>query len=241
MQMSDLRANLRMSELRAPLAEFVGTGIFVFIGVATAVNTEELVDGGSSVIRLTAVSFAFGLAIALAVAALIRVSGAHVNPAVTLAALATGNIELPKAILYIVSQLGGAIAGSALVLFVTPGDGGSLGATTLGPDVNVGMGLVTEGIITFFLVFVIFATAVDPRAPRAQAPMAIGLAVALGILAGGELTGGSMNPARTLGPAVVGGEWQDHWVYWVGPIVGGIVAAVAYTRLFLTDERETVE
>ena len=235
MQMSDWRSALEMSALRAPLAEFIGTGIFVFIGVMTVVNTEAMIDGDSTVVQLGVVAFAFGLAVALAVAAVGRVSGAHVNPAVTLAALATGNIKLPEAVLYIVAQVAGAVAGCALVVLAVPGDGGSLGATTLASDVNVGMGLVTEAVITFFLVFVIFATAVDPRAPRAQAPMLIGMTVAIGILAAGAVTGGSMNPARSFGPALVGGEWADLWVYWVGPIIGAVVAAVAYSRLFLED------
>jgi aquaporin TIP len=235
MQMSDWRSALDMSTLRAALAEFIGTGIFVFIGVVTVVNTREMIDGDSTVVQLGVVAFAFGLAVALAVAAVVRVSGAHVNPAVTLAALATGNIELPRAAMYMVAQVGGAVAGSALVVLVVPGDGGSLGATSLAPDVSIGMGLVTEITITFFLVFVIYATAVDPRASGAQAPLLIGLTVAVGILAGGGLTGGSMNPARSFGPALVGGEWDDHWVYWVGPIVGGVLAAVVYSQLFLED------
>lgn len=241
MQISDWRSALDMSALRAALAEFIGTGIFVFIGVVTVVNTQEMVDGGSAVAQLAVVAFAFGLAITLAVAAVVRVSGAHVNPAVTLAALATGNLELPKAVLYILGQVGGAVAGSALVVLAVPGDGGTLGATSLAPDVSAGMGIVTEIIITFFLVFVIYATAVDPRASRAQAPLLIGLAVAVGILAGGGLTGGSMNPARSFGPALVGGEWDDHWVYWVGPIAGGVLAAVVYSQLFLVEEGEEAE
>ena len=231
--------NMELSTLRVPLAEFLGTALFVFMGVATAVTTEDMIAGESAVVRLVAVAFAFGLAIALVVAALGRFSGAHVNPAVTLAALATGKIEVRQAPLYVVSQLSGAIAGSALVLLVTPGDAGPLGATTPGSGVNIGMGLVTEGILTFFLMFVIFASAIDPKGPAPMAPMLIGLAVAVGILAGGGLTGGSMNPARSFGPAVIGGEWQDHWVYWVGPITGAIVAAVVYTQVFLKGDPAT--
>lgn len=234
MQLSDWRTALDLSVLRAALGEFMGTGLFVFIGIITVVNTQDMVDG-SSVAQLGVVAFSFGLAVALAVAAFVRVSGAHVNPAVTLAALATGNIEPPRATVYIIGQVAGAVVASALVVLAVPGDGGTLGATGLAEGVSPGMGLVTEIMITSFLILVIYATAVDQKAPAAHAPLLIGLAVAIGIIAGGGLTGGSMNPARSFGPALVAWEWDDHWIYWVGPIVGGVLAAVAYSRLFLED------
>jgi len=234
MQMTDWRTAVDISVLRAGLAEFMGTGLFVFIGIITVVNTQGMVDG-SGVAQLVAYAFAFGLAVALAVAAFVRVSGAHVNPAVTLAAMATGHIEPPKAAVYIIGQLAGAVVGSALVMLAVPGNGGTLGATGLAEGVSPGMGLVTEIMITFFLILVIYATAVDQKAPAAHAPLLIGLAVVVGNLAGGGLTGPSMNPARSFGPALVANEWDDHWVYWVGPIIGAVLAAVVYSQLFLED------
>ena len=170
---------------------------------------------------------------AVVVAATGRLSGAHINPAVTFAALITGRIKPIRGLLYIGGQLGGAAIGALLIVAVVPGGGGSLGATSLGSNVGSGAGLLTEIILTFALVFVIFGTAVDPKGPNSLAPVVIGLTVAVDIMIGGPLTGASMNPARSFGPALVVVEWADHWIYWVGPIVGGTIAALFYQHVYL--------
>ena len=224
---------LTWDDLRAALAEFIATTLFVFIGAGTVVVTGMSGTGELTASRLMVIAMAFGLTITVLVAATARISGGHINPAVTAAALVTRKIGLARGLLYIVAQLAGAIIGALLIMAVVPGDEGTLGATALGTDVGAGAGVLAEVILTFALVFVIFATAVDPRGPSSIAPVAIGLTVIADILVGGSITGGSMNPARSFGPALVAAEWGDHWVYWVGPLAGGILAAVTYQWVFL--------
>ena len=226
-------STITTDDLRGALAEFIATLLFVFLGAGTVVVTGNLGTGELTASRLMVIALAHGLAIALLVAATARVSGGHINPAVTVAALATGKIGLPKGLLYIVAQLGGAIIGALLIMAVVSGDGGSLGSHSLGSDVNAGEGLVAEIVLTFALVFVIFATAMDPRGPGSIAPIAIGFIVLVDHLFGVPLTGASMNPARSLGPALVANEWANHWVYWVGPLAGGLLAAVIYQWVYL--------
>ena len=197
------------------------------------VVTGTLGEGELTADRLLTIALAFGFIVAVVVAATGRLSGAHINPAVTFAALITGRIKPIRGLLYIGGQLGGAAIGALLIVAVVPGDGGSLGATSLGSNVGSGAGLLTEIILTFALVFVIFGTAVDPKGPNSLAPVVIGLTVAVDIMIGGPLTGASMNPARSFGPALVVVEWADHWIYWVGPIVGGTIAALFYQHVYL--------
>ena len=195
--------------------------------------TGTLREGELTADRLLTIALAFGFIVAVVVAATGRLSGAHINPAVTCAALITGHISPIRGLLYFGGQLGGAAIGSLLIVAVVPGDGGSLGATSLGSNVGSGAGLLTEIILTFALVFVIFGTAVDPKGPNSLAPVLIGLTVAVDIMIGGPLTGASMNPARSFGPALVAVEWADHWIYWAGPIVGGTIAALVYQHVYL--------
>ena len=197
------------------------------------VVTGTLGEGELTADRLLTIALAFGFIVAVVVAATGRLSGAHINPAVTFAALITGRIKPIRGLLYIGGQLGGAAIGALLIVAVVPGDGGSLGATSLGSNVGSGAGLLTEIILTFALVFVIFGTAVDPKGPNSLAPVVIGLTVAVDIMIGGPLTGASMNPARSFGPALVVVEWADHWIYLVGPIVGGTIAALFYQHVYL--------
>lgn len=222
-----------LDDLRATSAEFLGTGLLVFFGSGTVVVTGTLGEGDLTPDRLLTIALAFGFIVAAVVAATGRISGAHINPAVTSAAPITGHIRPVRGLLYIGGQLAGAVGGALLIVAVVPGDGGTLGATSLGLDVGPGAGLLTETILTFALVFVIFGTAVDPKGPNSLAPLLIGLTVAVDIMIGGPLTGASMNPARSFGPALVAGEWPAHWIYWIGPIVGGSLAALVYQHLYL--------
>lgn len=195
--------------------------------------TASLGTGELTATRLIAIAFAHGLAIALLVSATGAISGSHINPVVTVATLVTGKIDVPRALVYIFAQFGGAIVGALLIMAVVPNDGGNLGAHSLASDVTVGAGLLTEIILTFALVFVIFATAIDPRGKAAIAPVAIGLMVLVGHLFAVPLTGASMNPARSFGPALVGNDWADHWIYWVGPVSGALLAAITYQYVYL--------
>ena len=168
-----------------------------------------------------------------------HISGGHINPAVTIAAFVTRKISLLKGSLYVIAQVSGAICGAFLLKAVIPDNlEGGLGAHALGNVDEAAIGFLVEVILTFFLVFVIFATAMDKRGPGNVAPFAIGMTVILDHFIGVPLTGASMNPARTLGPAWAAGQWADHWLYWAGPIAGGIIAALVYETIFAKREAE---
>jgi len=215
-------------------AEFIGTFALVFIGVGATVMAAS---GGG----LIGVALATGIVLAVMVSILAHLSGAHFNPAVTIGVWVTGNIKTGLAGLYIVTQLVAAVAAAALArgLYPEPSwKAANLGAPGLGLGVSSGQGVLIEAVLTFFLVLAVYGTAVDDRGPFAKtAGLSIGLVMTFGILAAGPLTGAAMNPARAFGPEVAGGHWEDWWVYWIGPIGGGIVAAAVYWFAFL-DGRE---
>jgi glycerol uptake facilitator protein len=229
-----------MENYRPYIAEALGTFALVFIG-AGSICANYLLTGlaGNNPgvefgIGVLGISIAFGLVVATMVYALGYISGCHINPAVTVAFWVTKRIEANKAIFYIGSQLAGAAAGGYLlgVLFPQAIAPIHLGVTYLGKGVTVSQGIAMEFIITFLLVLVIFATAIDQRAPRGFAGLAIGVVILFGVMVGWPITGGSMNPARTFGPAVASGFFQNHLVYWVGPVLGGIAAGLLYEKVF---------
>ncbi len=198
-------------------AEFVGTFALIFIGAgALAIGQANLLG----------VALAHGLVIVAFAYAYGHISGTHINPAVTLGLLIAGEIEFVVAIGYWIVQFLGGILGAVVLNAVLP-DAGDLGVTILGEGVGVGQGLVVEIVLTFFLVNTIFSTAVSGKAGN-FAGLAIGLTLVFCILMGGPLTRASLNPARTLGPAVVSGNYADLWLYFVGPFVGAILAALLY-------------
>jgi aquaporin TIP len=217
---------MEFDAFRRCAAEFIGTFTLIFVGVSAT-----LVAGND----IVAVALATGLAIAVMVSAVGHISGGHFNPAVTIGFVLTRRIEPVLAGLYILAQLLGATAGALLVRAVFPdGIDTALGVPQLSDRLTVGQGVLVEGILTFFLVWVVFASAVDPRGTfKSIAGLAIGLTITLDIFAGGPLTGAAMNPARAFGPELVDGVWDDGWIYYVGPIVGGAVAALAYELLYL--------
>ncbi len=179
-------------------------------------------------------ALAFGLALLVTVAALAHVSGVHVNPAVTIALAATGKAPPSTIPAYIGAQLAGAVAG-ALSTWMTFGDAARrapvyLASTVPAEGVSVLQGIGVEALVTFILVFVIISVATDPRVDGAVPPIAIGFAVTAGIFVAGPVTGGSLNPARTLGPAIVAGRFDGLVVYLVGPILGALAAAFLYDR-----------
>lgn len=206
---------------KALTAEFVGTFALVFIGAGAG----AIGAGG-----LVGVALAHGLVLVAVAAAYGPISGAHINPAVTIALWFGRQIKAAEAVAYIVVQVLGGIAGAYVLRFVLGGAGSGLGATVLAGSVSPTQGVVVEAVLTFLLVNTIYNTAVSGKAGN-QAPMAIGLTLAFCILMGGPLTGASLNPARTLGPAIVTGNYADLWVYLVGPVIGGLAATLLYDRV----------
>jgi aquaporin Z len=218
------------------IAELIGTFGLVYVGGASIMATSAHTES-----PLLAVAVAHGLILSIMVTATMRISG-HLNPAVTLGFLAARRIEPLMAMLYIVAQLLGALLAAYALKALFPHDVATatrLGGQSLAIDVTFAQGIFAEAIATFFLVFAVFGTAVDPHAPKVGG-FAIGLTVAADILAIGPLTGASMNPARSLGPAVVSGQYEAQGVYWIGPILGGLAAALLYDTLFLRRGKEPV-
>jgi MIP family channel proteins len=224
--------------LRHFLAEFIGTFALVFVGGAAIMHAKD--SGGS--IGLLEVALAHGLILAVMVSATMRISG-HFNPAVTIGFLATRRIEGTMAGIYIAAQIIGAIL-AAYVLKATFPD--TLFAATRGGgqaislDVSGAQAFLLEAIATFFLAFVIYGTAVDPRAPKIGG-LAIGLTITADILAIGPYTGASMNPARSFGPAVASGTFEGQLIYWLAPIIGAVSAALLYEFVFIRHGREPVD
>lgn len=211
-------------------AEFIGTFALVFIG-GGAIITSPMLQVQAAVVNI---AFAHGLILALMVTATMRVSG-HLNPAVTAGFLATRRIEPMMAVVYWIAQFTGAIVASYALKALYPANIVTmtrLGGQSISANITMTEAIVLEAIATFFLVFVVFGTAVDPKGPKVGG-FAIGLTVTAGILGIGPLTGGSMNPARSFGPAVAMGLFEGQAAYWIGPIVGAIVAALLYDKLFL--------
>lgn len=204
---------------RGAMAELLGTMALVGSGCGAAA-----VDAAHGGLGPVGVSLTFGLVVAAMVLATGHISGAHLNPAVTLAFWARGHVQGAKAATWVGAQCVGAVLGALVVAWVLPGV--DPGVTR--PSVDVARALGVEGLLTAQLVFVIQAVATDARANGTLAAVAIGSAVAVGALAGGPLTGASMNPARSLGPAVVAGDVVSLWIYVVGPVVGGLLGAGAY-------------
>ncbi len=222
---------------QAVFAELIATMLFVFVGAGSVVVIGGVGDTGG----LVAVALAHGLAIALLVAAIARISGGHINPAVTFGAVITGRMKLSTGVLYVAAQLAGAVIGALLLEAALVGEvEGNLGAHSLNLNVLDGKeaGVLVEAVLTFVLVFVVFATAMDKRGMASLAPMAIGFAVLVDNFVGVPLTGASMNPARSFGPALVADFWDDHWVYWLGPFIGGGLAALVYYFTFMWGREE---
>ena len=215
---------------RASAAELIGTFILVFAGiaVATAATLRQPIAGPPLD------SLAVALALAAIVAAIGHVSGAHVNPAVTLGLAATGKFPWRGVPYYLVAQLVGAIlaALATWAVFGSPSqEEAKLGATYPTDAATVGQALLVEFLITFILVYVVLAVATDSRAPSQAAPLAVGFALFIGVAIGGPISGGSVNPARSLGPMIAAGDLTSFWLYIVGPIVGGVLAAFVYDRV----------
>ncbi len=223
---------------RAWFAESIATFALVFFGPLSVILAAVVFGSGLSIEGIIMISLGHGAAIGLMVYAFGHVSGAHINPAVTIPMIITKRIGIKDGIGYIVFQLIGAVAAAFALMMIVPVAGAQVNYGTqggpsdlLGKDALAGLGV--EIILTFFLVVVIFMTAVHKKAAAGIAGLAIGGMVFLDHLVGVPLTGASMNPARTFGPAVVSGFWEFHWIYWVGPIIGGIIAGLIMNYVFV--------
>jgi MIP family channel proteins len=219
--------------LGSALAELVGTFILVFGGTAVATAAILSRPTAGAAYDSLAVALAFGLALAAVVAAIGHVSGGHVNPAVTLGMAATGKFAWKSVPVYLGAQLVGAILGALGTWLAFGGPGraeAKLAATYPAQGVGDLQAFLLEILITFILVFVVMSVATDNRAPAPIAPIAVGFALAVGVFIAGPVTGGAVNPVRALGPMIVAGDLTSAWLYILGPIIGGVLAAFLYDR-----------
>jgi MIP family channel proteins len=225
--------------LKVCIAELVGSFFLVLAGTAAAVAaTLNLPIAGLPADSLS-IALSFGLALTVLVFALGHISGAHFNPAVTVALAVIRKFPVRYVPFYLLSQIGGAVAAALCILFMYGARAKSiahLGATLPAKGINDWRVLVIEAIVTFLLMLVIMAIATDKRTPKAAAGTAIGFTLAVGILIAGPLTGGALNPARALGPMLIAHKLTDWWAYSVGPIVGAVAAAILYDTVLAEAE-----
>lgn len=223
-----------VGSLKAYLSEFIATLLFVFAGVGSAISYGKLTsDASLDPPGLVAVALAHAFALFVGVSMAANISGGHLNPAVTFGLAIGGNITILTGIFYWIAQCLGSIVACFLLKFVTSAT--AIPTHGVASGMNAIEGVVMEIIITFALVYTVYATAADPKkgALGTIAPIAIGFIVGANILAAGPFSGGSMNPARSFGPAVVSGDFSENWIYWVGPLVGGGLAGLVYGDIFI--------
>ncbi|XP_040344130.1 aquaporin-6 [Herpailurus yagouaroundi] len=212
-------------------AEFLATGLYVFFGVGSSLPWPS----ARPTILQTAITF--NLVTAVAVQVTWKASGAHINPAVTLAFLVSSQISLPRAVAYVAAQLMGAIVGASVLYAVIPGDlQETLGINMVQSNVSTGQAVAVELVLTLQLVLCVFASTNNRQASGSPA-IVIGISVALGHLVGIYFTGCSMNPARSFGPAIVVGKFTVHWIFWVGPLTGAVLASLIYNFILFPDTR----
>jgi aquaporin TIP len=216
--------SMGLDHVRRGVAEFVGTFALIFVAAGSTIYGD-----------LVGVALAAGLVIAVMVSSVAHISGGHFNPAVTLGFLVTRRISGLHAVLYWIVQFGGAALAALLLKWVLPtGAAANLGAPSLSGSVDPGQGVAIEATLTFFLLWVYFATMADPRGTFKQiAGLAVGFTITFGTLMAAGLTGAAMNPARAFGPELVSNHWTDFWVWYVGPFAGAVIAAVVYEVLYL--------
>lgn len=243
--MKDLQS---LSFWKALLAELLGTLILVFTGCASCVpNTWSSTTCGVPATEeppsaiFIQISLTFGIAVATVVWSIAHVSGGHITPAVTMGMFVARKITVIRAVLYIAAQCIGATVGAAILRAINPSVcEDALGYTGINSEISVFKGVGIETVITFVLVFTVFASCDGKRKDLGGSiPLAIGLSVTLCHLFAIKYTGSSMNPARSFGPAAVGGMWENHWVYWVGPVSGGTMAGLLYELIFAVDSSST--
>lgn len=223
-----------MRLVRPLTAEFIGTFGLVFAGTAVIIS-DSFPNGKFGMIGI---ALAHGLILAAGITATMGISGGHLNPAVTLGFLATKRIEFNTALAYIVVQLAGGLAGAYASRFLVPNNVGRLlsnGVPQINSNVQLGGAIMLEAVMTFFLMSALMGTVVNPKAPK-QGGLWVGLTVVAMFFVGGPLTGAAMNPARAFGPAMVSGVWTGHLAYWLGPIIGAVIAALVWDKVLLKEE-----
>nr|DBA24341.1 TPA: hypothetical protein GDO54_012014 [Pyxicephalus adspersus] len=220
---------------KAVIGEFLAMFIFVLLSLGSTINWSKKENPQPA--DLVLISLCFGLSIATLVQCFGHISGGHINPAVTIAMVCMRKISIAKSAFYIAAQCLGAIAGAGILYAVTPSDvARGLGVTEVNPKLSPGHGLLVELIITFQLLFTICASCDSKRNDiTGSVALAIGFSVAIGHLFAINYTGASMNPARSFGPAVIMNKWENHWVYWVGPVVGAVLGGCLYEYVFCPD------
>jgi len=223
---------------RRSFVELIGTFTLVFAGAGTIMAVGPQADAGTLEVAL-----ASGLAIAVMVSAVGHISGGHFNPAITFGFMLTRRISLLLGLAYWVAQMAGAVLAALLLRWIFPEairDATNLGAPAV-RVIDIGPALVVEALLTFFLVWVVFAMTADPRSTYSSiAGLAIGLVIVVDMLMGYSLTGAAMNPARAFGPELVSGSWDDFWIWYVGPLAGGAIAALLYDELYLRTREPVV-
>jgi len=237
---------------RGAVSEFTATMMFIFYGCGSVVATQAtLGEAVVSPAALTAIALAHGFAITVLIYAVGEVSGGHINPAVTWACLITKKISILRAVIYWVCQISGAIIGALILSAIVPSElvQYGLGCHGIHSSLTPAQGWFAETVFTAFFIFVVFATAISPFAgklaplaggdygPGKLTPLAVGLTIVILHLVGIPITGASMNPARSFGPAVVAGGncWNSHWIYWVGPLSGSTISAILSSIIFLSN------
>ncbi|XVF53695.1 hypothetical protein PTKIN_Ptkin05aG0119500 [Pterospermum kingtungense] len=223
--------------MRATLGELLSTLIFVFAAEGSILAVDKMYkDTSTTPARMLMIALAHALSLFAAVASSINVSGGHVNPAVTFGALLGGRLSLIRALYYWVAQILGSVVACLLLRLTT----GMVRPAGLNVASGIGelRGLLMEIVLTYGLVYTVYATAIDPKRGSLGtiAPLAIGLIVGANILVGGPFDGAAMNPARAFGPALVGWRWYNHWIYWVGPLIGGGLAGLIYEYMVILPE-----
>ena len=225
--------------MRGALAEFLARTLFVFFGCGAAAGNAHFEDNDWDPASVMVISLQFGLAITVLAFATAHTSGGHINAAVTFGLTLVGKCHPARAAVYVVAQLAGSITGAAILQGATSGGldrSGSLGANGLAPNVSLGNAFAFECMATFFLIYIVLETAVNPHSVTTNgessilgnkqnlAPFSIGFAVFVAHVACIPVTGCSINPTRSFGPAVISGQWEDHWLWWVGPLAGSLGA-----------------
>ncbi len=223
-------------------AEFIGTFGVIFIAAGAVCADQYLAASGQVKLGIVGIALAYGLAYAVMISALGHSSSGYFNPAVTIGLWVTRRVSTVQAISWVIAQILGSSLAAYLLIALIPDAGWrtrALGSITpnLSLDITRGQGMAIEAVLTFFLALVIFATAIDAkRGFQRFSGLLSGLVVTAGVLVAEPFTGASINPMRALGPAVATRHWGNHGVYWIGPLFGGVLAAVIYDRLFLRDQ-----
>ena len=219
---------------RRAMAELYGTFALIFFGCGAVVM--DAFPGAR--FGLLGIALVHAIVLSVSVTAAMYISGAHFNPAVTLGLLSIRRIPMVEAFVYIASQLAGALLGAVAVKALLPGSVGrvvAFGTPTVNSSMTLGSAIALEALLTFFLMSAVMGTAVSSRAARIGG-FGIGLTLVFAIMVGGPLTGAALNPARAFGPAALSGVWTAHVVYWIGPIIGAVIAALLWHHVLLKDE-----